>query len=119
MPTIAQTARQPTDPDSRIVRYASDESGRNEIYVSVPSRRAVREAPNLHDRRRHAHWRPDGKEFYCVASDRQLMAAEITANDRVLDSRSFYPSVRHATLKAQANNFCFPASRRPTVHFTW
>lgn len=63
-------------PDGRWIAYASDESGRFEVYVeSFPShggRRQVSIAGGSAPR-----WRADGGELYFVTADGQLMAAPV------------------------------------------
>ena len=67
-------------PDSRWLAYASDESGRAEVYVQAffPGNRAkagkwqISTAGGSQPR-----WRGDGKELFYVAPDRKLMATEV------------------------------------------
>jgi eukaryotic-like serine/threonine-protein kinase len=66
----------PFSPDGRWIAYASDESGRPEIYV-VPfpgpgGKRQVSTSGGGFPR-----WRKDGKELFYLAPDGRLMAAEI------------------------------------------
>jgi hypothetical protein len=65
-------------PDSRWVAYASDESGKTEIYVqpfrssSNGGRTKVTEGGGTHPR-----WRRDGQEIFFVGLDGKLMATEV------------------------------------------
>jgi len=63
-------------PDGRWIAYRSDESGKNEIYItSFPKpigRLQVSIAGGVTPR-----WRHDGKELYYLAPDRKLMAVEL------------------------------------------
>jgi Tol biopolymer transport system component len=63
-------------PDGHWVAYASDESGRNEVYVqSFPElSRAIRVSVNGGNR---PEWRKDGKELYYIAPDLKLMAVPV------------------------------------------
>jgi Tol biopolymer transport system component len=65
-------------PDGRWVAYASNESGRNEIYVQsfpTPSAKAQVSLEGGNQPR----WRRDMKELFYTASDRRLVAVPITA----------------------------------------
>jgi eukaryotic-like serine/threonine-protein kinase len=64
-------------PDGRWVSYASNESGRYEIYVQsfpVPSAKAQVSLEGGNQPR----WRRDGKELFYMAADRRLMAVSVT-----------------------------------------
>jgi Tol biopolymer transport system component len=63
-------------PDGHWVAYASDESGRSEVYVqSFPElSRGTRISVNGGGR---PEWRKDGKELYFIAPDRKLMAVPV------------------------------------------
>jgi Tol biopolymer transport system component len=64
-------------PDGRWVAYASNESGRNEVYVQsfpTPSAKAQVSLEGGNQPR----WRRDMKELFYTASDRRLMAVPIT-----------------------------------------
>ncbi|HEV8368025.1 MAG TPA: protein kinase [Pyrinomonadaceae bacterium] len=64
-------------PDGKWVAYTSNESGRNEVYV-----RRFPECDNQMqistDGGAQPHWRKDGREFFYIASDRKLMAVDVT-----------------------------------------
>jgi eukaryotic-like serine/threonine-protein kinase len=67
-------------PDSHWVAYASDESGKTEIYVQpFPSssngagKTKVSEGGGTYPR-----WRRDGKELFYISGDQHLMAVEVT-----------------------------------------
>jgi eukaryotic-like serine/threonine-protein kinase len=65
-------------PDGHWIAYYSNESGRNEVYVSpfpgAGGKRQVSTAGGTAPR-----WRKDGRELFYVAADRRLMAAEVDA----------------------------------------
>jgi protease II len=65
-------------PDGRWVAYASNESGRWEIYVTS--------FPNAHGKWQISNgggdqpkWRSDGKELFYITPDGKIMAAAVTA----------------------------------------
>jgi Tol biopolymer transport system component len=72
-------------PDSRFLSYASNESGRNEVYVrAFDPAAAAGAAPvagpwQVTDQggQGMAFWRRDGKELYYLAPDRGVMAVEV------------------------------------------
>jgi eukaryotic-like serine/threonine-protein kinase len=67
-------------PDGRFLAYASNESGRNEIYVQSypgPGRTWQISTAGGTD----PHWRRDGKELYYRGLDQKLMAVEIRGGD--------------------------------------
>jgi Tol biopolymer transport system component/DNA-binding winged helix-turn-helix (wHTH) protein len=70
-------------PDGRWIAYASDESGRVEVYVeSFPThsgKRQISPAGGAGPR-----WRADGKELYYYSSDGRLMAVFVTGGDVTL-----------------------------------
>jgi serine/threonine protein kinase/Tol biopolymer transport system component len=92
-------------PDSRWIAYVSNESQRNEIYVtpfpppvSGPGgKRQVSTAGGSLPR-----WRQDGKEIFYLGPDRQLMAAEIEAKGGILEVGQVRP-LFSATGMTQAN----------------
>jgi hypothetical protein len=64
-------------PDGKWVAYASDESGRFEVYVrSFPEENQRYQFSNNGGRR--PHWRGDGKEVFYVAEDNYLVAVKIS-----------------------------------------
>jgi eukaryotic-like serine/threonine-protein kinase len=65
-------------PDGKWLAYASDETGRSEIYAqSFPTPGGkVLISTNGGDQPR---WRGDGKELYYLTLDRKLMSVEVTA----------------------------------------
>ena len=71
-------------PDGRWVAYASNESGRMEVYVR-PFPEPDGATPVSTSGGTHPRWRPDGKELFYVAPDGRLMAAPIAAAGRTLD----------------------------------
>jgi hypothetical protein len=72
--------------DSRYISYMSNQSGKNEMYVSRfdPSRSATAGADSgqrqISDQggQGMGFWRRDGRQFYYLAADRGFMAVEIS-----------------------------------------
>ena len=69
-------------PDGRWLAYASDESGRFEVYVQ--------RFPEAGDKRRVStdgggdpRWSRDGRELFYIAADRHLMSVAVTTNGRL------------------------------------
>ena len=77
-------------PDSRWIAYRSDESGKNEIYISsFPKpfgKLQVSNAGGMAPR-----WRGDAKELYYLAPDKKLMAVELQEVGGSLQVRSIRP----------------------------
>jgi hypothetical protein len=77
-------------PDGRWIAYRSDESGKNEIYISsFPKPTGKLEASiagGITPR-----WRHDGKELYYLAPDRKLMAVELKETNGSLQVSSIRP----------------------------
>ena len=76
-------------PDGRMLAYASDESGRFEVYVrsfpeSSPPWRVSTGGGN------DPRWSPDGRSLHFVAYDRQMMVAPVTVK----------PSIRTGPVRA-------------------
>ena len=75
-------------PDSRFVSYMSNQSGKNEMYVSRfdVSGAATAGAPSgqqqISDQggQGMGFWRRDGKQFYYLAADRGFMAVEVSTS---------------------------------------
>ncbi len=80
---LLQTPSNETDtslsPDGRLLAYTSDESGRNEVYLSrfpeMSNRVAVSSGGGV-----RPLWRRDGRELYFVGSGGRVMAAPVTVN---------------------------------------
>ena len=72
-------------PDGRWVAYASNESGRNEVYVTPfpgpGSTRQVSSAGGLWPR-----WNRDGREIFFLAPDGMLMAAAVTVRGATIEA---------------------------------
>jgi Tol biopolymer transport system component/predicted Ser/Thr protein kinase len=64
-------------PDGRWVAYASNETGRNEVYVQSYPTPSAKAQVSL-DGGNQPRWRHDMKELFYTASDRRLMAVPIT-----------------------------------------
>ncbi len=67
-------------PDGRFLAYASNESGRLEIYAqSFPGPGGKWQISNAGGT--DPHWRADGKELYYRGADQKLMAVEVSGGD--------------------------------------
>ncbi len=73
-------------PDGHLVAYASDESGRNEVYVRTFSPATAATSGNTGGKwlistagGNEPRWRGDGKELYYIAPDGMLMAVDISS----------------------------------------
>ena len=67
-------------PDTRWIAYASDESGRSEIYIQpfpAPPNGGSK-MPISRDGGSEPRWRRDGKELFYFSPDGKLMAADVT-----------------------------------------
>jgi eukaryotic-like serine/threonine-protein kinase len=67
-------------PNARWIAYASDESGRSEIYIQpfpVPPNGGSK-TPISRDGGSQPRWRRDGKELFYLSPDGKLMAADVT-----------------------------------------
>ena len=67
-------------PDTRWIAYASDESGRSEIYIQpfpAPPNGGSK-TPISRDGGSQPRWRRDGKELFYSSPDGKLMAADVT-----------------------------------------
>ena len=64
-------------PDSRWIAYASDESGRSEIYVQAFPAAAGKFQISA-DGGDEPSWRADGRELYFLSPDQKLMAVEVS-----------------------------------------
>ena len=69
-----------SSPDGRFFAYASDETGRAEVYVQrfPPSGGKWQISKDGGDQ---ALWRADGKELYFLSTDRKLMAVELSLGE--------------------------------------
>jgi Tol biopolymer transport system component len=97
-------------PDGRWIAYASDESGRDEIYVSPFNPPTSGTAPVAGKWRisksggTRPRWRRDGKELYFLDPDGKVMAAEVLADP------VFRPGVPHILFSDAANLRHFDAA---------
>jgi Tol biopolymer transport system component len=95
-------------PDSRWMAYASDESGRDEVYVrSFPSgdgQWQISSGGGTEPR-----WRGDGKELFFIAADGNMMAAPVSS-----DSTGAKPMFQPATSQR-----LFDAYARPPNGYIW
>jgi hypothetical protein len=77
---LLQTPANETDasvsPDGRLIAYASDESGRTEVYVSRFPEMSGRVAASAGGGRR-PQWRRDGRELYFMGTNGRVMSAAI------------------------------------------
>jgi len=65
-------------PDGRFVAYASDESGRFEVYVQTFPASGGKWLVSANGGAQ-PRWRRDGKELFYIAPDRKLMAVDVKA----------------------------------------
>ena len=75
--TPANEMEMSLSPDGRFIAYASDESGRTEIYVSRYPEMSNRVAVSSGGGQRPL-WRADGRELYFVGSGGRLMASSVS-----------------------------------------
>jgi Tol biopolymer transport system component len=69
-------------PDGRWLAYASDVSGRYEVYVqSFPVGGGKRQISN--DGGNHPRWRRDGRELFYYAGDGKIMAAPVRNGESI------------------------------------
>ena len=86
-------------PDGRWIAYVSNESQRNELYVTafpVPAAGpgARRQVSRAGINPTSVRWRSDGKEIFCVGLDGNLMVAEVTARGNTIDVGAVRPLFR-------------------------
>jgi eukaryotic-like serine/threonine-protein kinase len=67
-------------PNSRWIAYASDESGREEVYLrSFPASQGDGTKLQIsRDGGRQPHWRGDGKELFYLSLDRKIMVVDVS-----------------------------------------
>ena len=88
-------------PDVRWLAYASNENGRNEIYVQAfPSTGRRLQISNSGGRQ--PLWRADGKELFFVSDDQKFYAVDVTTS---ANSGSFEYGVPHFLFDMRANVF--------------
>ena len=79
-----QTAAQ-FSPDGRWVAYASNESGRDEIYVRPFPSSAQSVWQISQNGGNQPRWRADGRELFFITPDRKLMAVDIKIGGSALE----------------------------------
>lgn len=102
-------------PDNRWIAYASDESGKTEIYVqpfpassSTAGKTKVSEGGGTHPR-----WRRDGKELFYISGDQRMMAVEVGAGASPSGPfKAGIPKALFKTMRPEAPN-------RETGPFQW
>jgi serine/threonine protein kinase len=88
-------------PDVRWLAYASNENGRNEVYVQAfPSTGRRWQISNSGGRQ--PLWRADGKELFFVSDDRKFYAVDVSSS---ANSGSFEYGVPHFLFDMRANVF--------------
>ena len=98
-------------PDVRWLAYASNENGRNEIYVQAfPS--TGRRWQVSSGGGRQPLWRADGKELFFVSDDRKFYAVDVSEKAGILRVRRAEVSLRHARQRLQHAEQLYPQSRR-------
>ena len=89
-------------PDGRWIAYASDETGRQEVYVAPTGRVGARTVVST-DGGFAPRWRRDGKELFYVRNDDTLMAVPVHAGAATVDvgsPRRLFQSVFQSRLIA-------------------
>ncbi len=81
-------------PDSRFVAYASNESGRYEIYVQPFPTASDGKTPISTSGGISPRWRADGKELYYISADSKMMEVEVSTNPtfKAGTPRSLFPA---------------------------
>jgi serine/threonine protein kinase/Tol biopolymer transport system component len=79
-------------PDGRWLAYASDASGRMEVYVAPFPRSGGAQRVSIAGGS-EPHWRRDGKELFYLAPDRTMMAVDVTPGG-ILESGAPHPLFR-------------------------
>jgi Tol biopolymer transport system component/predicted Ser/Thr protein kinase len=65
-------------PDGRYIAYASNESGRNEVYVQPFPEASGGKWLVSKGGGNQPHWRHDGKELFYISTDSKVMAVDVT-----------------------------------------
>ena len=94
-------------PDGRWIAYASNESGRSEIYVqSFPPAGGKWQISSGGGAQ--PHWRRDGKELFYIAPDKKLMAVEVKAG------ATFEIGTPFALFQTRVANYTLPNRYAPS-----
>src|SRR5262249_35914745 len=67
-------------PDSRFLSFTSNDSGRNEVYVTPRDGSAAPVRITDQGPASGGHWRRDGRELYMVRPDQSVMAVEVSTS---------------------------------------
>jgi Tol biopolymer transport system component len=118
-------------PDGRWIAYASDESGRSEVYVAPfperggsPSAAAATRSPGGKWQISTAggsqpRWRSDGKEIFYLSPDKRLMAAAVRSQGSAFDVdvvRSLFDTRALQTINARSAYGVSPDGQRFLVN---
>jgi dipeptidyl aminopeptidase/acylaminoacyl peptidase len=92
-------------PNGRWVAYTSDETGRDEVYVtSFPHPGSLRQISTAGGE--HPYWGRDGKELFYLAPDLQIMVTEVNGQGSTFESGAVHPLFStHAAVQLMAPPF--------------
>ena len=91
-------------PDGSLVAYASNESGRFEVYATTFPR-ADRRWPISIDGGYEPRWRADGRELYYLSEDRKLMAVTVDAGPRFGTPKQLFQTKIRAGVSALRTHY--------------
>ena len=91
-------------PDGSLVAYASNESGRFEVYATTFPR-ADRRWPISTDGGYEPRWRADGGELYYLSEDRKLMAVTVDAGPRFGTPKQLFQTKIRAGVSALRTHY--------------
>ena len=130
-PTGPDASTSQFSPDGRWIAYASDESGRSEVYVAPfperggsPSAAAATRSPGGKWQISTAggsqpRWRSDGKEIFYLSPDKRLMAAAVRSQGSAFDVdvvRSLFDTRALQTINARSAYGVSPDGQRFLVN---